>query len=348
MSVHVGGFWFPSEAVHHLLTKAYGIRDVTPQDAPFTATLYFVDYDYLNCPSLIEHPVRDKSGKLAQGYVLVCRLAFVDDGLEVPDLSLDQSATACADHWFPPWLRDLEVFKDVRYLQYEYTEYFTIPIIYSKEQEYDWTPQRKRRPGMPDWLRKRHEWGRTFAYVPPGVPALYVYDDDNSTNTSDSDPTQPSKGGISQPPPPMWPLRTPFMRRIGTVRNAALLIHCVHPCCAGGAVAQMRETAIAVFGALDPAIRLINTPFRITFRPLILLLRLFIFTKKVVAYTCANCGARTCARRKLCEHPADRTCPAVDTERVLAIGRARGWKRCPACGHLIELMAGCSRVRCPC
>ncbi|KAH9905535.1 uncharacterized protein BXZ73DRAFT_85092, partial [Epithele typhae] len=191
MSVHVGGFWFPSEAVHHLVMKAYGIADVTPQDAPFAATLYFHDNNWIHCPSLIEHRVRDESGKLAQGYVLVCRLAFVDDGLEVPDLSLDQSAMACADYWFPPWLRELEVFKDVRYIQYEYTGYITIPIIYSKEKEYDMTPQQRRYPSMPKWLQKRHEWGDTFTYVPPGVPALYVYDEDDGADT-DSDSAQPS------------------------------------------------------------------------------------------------------------------------------------------------------------
>ncbi|KAH9912316.1 uncharacterized protein BXZ73DRAFT_82390 [Epithele typhae] len=214
MSVHVGGFWFPADAVHHLLMKAYGLANVTPQDAPFAATLYFHDNDDLNCPSLIEHHVRDGSGKPVQGHVLVCRLAFVDDGLEVPDLSLDQSAMACADYWFPPWLRELEVFKDVRYIQYEYTGYITIPIIYWKEKEYDMAPQQNRYPTIPKWLRKRQERGRTFAYMPPGVPALYVYDDDDSANTTDSDSTQ-----SSQVTPSPWTSVQHPRRRVGRTSN---------------------------------------------------------------------------------------------------------------------------------
>ncbi|KAH9910165.1 uncharacterized protein BXZ73DRAFT_59173, partial [Epithele typhae] len=118
-------------------------------------------------------------------------------------------------------------------------------------------------------------------------------------------------------------------------------VYCHTPTCSAFLGPRQKAAAPAARG-------LMNILFRITFWPLILFLRLFIFTKTVVAYTCANCGARTCARCKLRAHTEGRTCPAVDTERVLAIGRARGWKRCPACGHLIELIAGCSCVRCPC
>ncbi|KAH9911929.1 uncharacterized protein BXZ73DRAFT_107761 [Epithele typhae] len=192
MSVHVGGFWFPSETIHHLLTTAYSVPNVTPHDALDTAIIYFVDYKFLHCPNLIEHHINDNSGTLAKGHLLVCRLAFVDDGLKAPDLSLDQSTRACADHWFPPSVRELEIFKDVRYIQCEYTGYRTVPVIRSKEKEYDMTPQQKRRPNMPKWLRRRHEFGRTFIYLPPGVPASYIYADDgnNSDNTSESDSSE--------------------------------------------------------------------------------------------------------------------------------------------------------------
>ncbi|KAH9911933.1 uncharacterized protein BXZ73DRAFT_107765 [Epithele typhae] len=197
MSVHIGGFWFPYEAFDDLFMKAYDIPDIT-------APIYFDDCDYLDFPTLIGHDVRDKSGELASGWVLACRLAFVDPGLEVPDLSIDQSTRACADHWFPPWLRGLEDFKKVRYIQYEHNGYIPIPFIESKERECG-MPQQKCCPDMPKRLQKRHEWGRTFTYVPPSVHALYVYDDDDdddddddSANTSDSDFAQPS-GGTPSP-----------------------------------------------------------------------------------------------------------------------------------------------------
>ncbi|KAH9905536.1 uncharacterized protein BXZ73DRAFT_85093 [Epithele typhae] len=193
MSVHVGGFWFPADAVHHLLMKAYGLANVTPRTPPspqhFTSTTTTTSIAPVSLS--------------------------ITSGTDLANLSKDTSfAMACADYWFPPWLRELEVFKDVRYIQYEYTGYITIPIIYWKEKEYDMAPQQNRYPTIPKWLRKRQERGRTFAYMPPGVPALYVYDDDDSANTTDSDSTQ-----SSQVTPSPWTSVQHPRRRVGRTSN---------------------------------------------------------------------------------------------------------------------------------
>ncbi|KAH9921942.1 uncharacterized protein BXZ73DRAFT_91646 [Epithele typhae] len=65
-------------------------------------------------------------------------------------------------------------------------------------------------------------------------------------------------------------------------------------------------------------------------------------------YACTACGDHTCKSCKTAAHPG-RACAEADLQRdVLALGRAEGWQRCPACGHLVELNEGCYHITCRC
>ncbi|KAH9921938.1 uncharacterized protein BXZ73DRAFT_51524, partial [Epithele typhae] len=65
-------------------------------------------------------------------------------------------------------------------------------------------------------------------------------------------------------------------------------------------------------------------------------------------YVCTACGGRTCTSCKTAAHPG-RACAEADLQRdVLALGREKGWQRCPACRHLVELSHGCHHVTCRC
>ncbi|KAI1439087.1 hypothetical protein GGR50DRAFT_222456 [Xylaria sp. CBS 124048] len=59
---------------------------------------------------------------------------------------------------------------------------------------------------------------------------------------------------------------------------------------------------------------------------------------------CPDCAATTCMTCKKESHSGE--CPVdFDLERVLRLGRERGWQRCPLCGTMVELYAGCSNIK---
>lgn len=58
---------------------------------------------------------------------------------------------------------------------------------------------------------------------------------------------------------------------------------------------------------------------------------------------CKRCARWTCIVCKK-SHVPWVGCSA-DDEKVLQLGRERGWKQCPRCKHLIELAVGCYHIR---
>ena len=73
-------------------------------------------------------------------------------------------------------------------------------------------------------------------------------------------------------------------------------------------------------------------------------------TASPTALRCVACGTETCGHCKEAAHPPTRKCvrTAHQDVAVLALGRAEGWQRCPACGHLVELNHGCYHITCLC
>lgn len=59
-----------------------------------------------------------------------------------------------------------------------------------------------------------------------------------------------------------------------------------------------------------------------------------------------TCKGRTCRHCRAREHPNSLCAEDEDTQKVEAIGKKKGWKHCPKCGHLIEKMAGCLHMKC--
>lgn len=57
--------------------------------------------------------------------------------------------------------------------------------------------------------------------------------------------------------------------------------------------------------------------------------------------TCRSCFRRTCIGCKLVAHTGQ--CPDPD-EEVLVLAREEGWRRCPNCGHMVELRSGCNHI----
>ncbi|KAH9910173.1 uncharacterized protein BXZ73DRAFT_109403 [Epithele typhae] len=187
MSVHIGGFLLTPESLRLLCVSAYGIQDhqIDPGDEFHWAILHFIDNDILECPNLVTYHGVDGNGVPTHKYVLVCRLAFVEDGLDVPDLSLDKTTMAYVNHWFPPWVRALDVFKNAKYVQYLYaTGMVSVAIIRRKIEQYFSGADLKGRPCASLWLREEESEGRFHSYVPPPIPTSYVVPDDDD----DDDP----------------------------------------------------------------------------------------------------------------------------------------------------------------
>ncbi|KAH9925402.1 uncharacterized protein BXZ73DRAFT_79061 [Epithele typhae] len=119
--VYFAGFVFSLEAVAQLCIKGYGVaerklREISPLMA---AKDYFNRLRYLDSPEFI--PVdcsqcgfRDDRGP--ERYMLVCRIVFVDAGAGCPDLDLEPETKAYSDYWYPPSIRRLPEFAEVRYM----------------------------------------------------------------------------------------------------------------------------------------------------------------------------------------------------------------------------------------
>ncbi|KAI6142589.1 hypothetical protein BKA82DRAFT_742921 [Pisolithus tinctorius] len=74
-------------------------------------------------------------------------------------------------------------------------------------------------------------------------------------------------------------------------------------------------------------------------------------TSGTTVYNCPapHCGTRTCANCRGQYNEATHTCRHDQgAERVLELGRAEGWVRCPGCSQLIELEIGCFHMTCRC
>ena len=61
---------------------------------------------------------------------------------------------------------------------------------------------------------------------------------------------------------------------------------------------------------------------------------------------CSRCRQRTCRHCRQREHVGRHCAQDRDTQRVEAMGRMAGWKRCPSCGHMIEKTDGCLHMKC--
>lgn len=72
----------------------------------------------------------------------------------------------------------------------------------------------------------------------------------------------------------------------------------------------------------------------------------FIEPKHIRAHIaqCPHCYTKTCT---ICKHRAHKSgnCPKDEsTQEVIAMGLKNGWKRCYACGRMVELAQGCNHM----
>lgn len=69
-------------------------------------------------------------------------------------------------------------------------------------------------------------------------------------------------------------------------------------------------------------------------------------TAKAIIHICRECYSQTCGLCKQEAHPS-KLCPSDDAS-VLALAEKAGWKRCPGCRALVELVYGCYHMTCRC
>ncbi|KAI0768475.1 hypothetical protein BD413DRAFT_479286 [Trametes elegans] len=63
---------------------------------------------------------------------------------------------------------------------------------------------------------------------------------------------------------------------------------------------------------------------------------------------CMACWKYTCAHCKKAAHALSIRCATTEDAAVVALAEKEGWKRCPGCGHLVELSIGCYHMTCRC
>ncbi|KAI0735373.1 hypothetical protein C8Q76DRAFT_712045 [Earliella scabrosa] len=63
---------------------------------------------------------------------------------------------------------------------------------------------------------------------------------------------------------------------------------------------------------------------------------------------CVECWAQTCGHCKKAAHSILTRCESEEDAAVVALAEESGWKRCPGCGHLVELTIGCYHMTCRC
>ncbi|KAI0757199.1 hypothetical protein C8Q80DRAFT_1215891 [Daedaleopsis nitida] len=63
---------------------------------------------------------------------------------------------------------------------------------------------------------------------------------------------------------------------------------------------------------------------------------------------CQECWSETCGHCKKAAHSTLTRCTSAEDEDVVALAEQYGWKRCPGCGHLVELSIGCYHMTCRC
>ncbi|KAI0361832.1 hypothetical protein OH77DRAFT_1418090 [Trametes cingulata] len=63
---------------------------------------------------------------------------------------------------------------------------------------------------------------------------------------------------------------------------------------------------------------------------------------------CTTCWRQTCGHCKAASHALSIRCTSAEDATVVALAEQEGWKRCPGCGHLVELSIGCYHMTCRC
>ncbi|RPD81806.1 hypothetical protein L226DRAFT_555892 [Lentinus tigrinus ALCF2SS1-7] len=63
---------------------------------------------------------------------------------------------------------------------------------------------------------------------------------------------------------------------------------------------------------------------------------------------CPQCRMETCGHCKQAAHSVFTRCTSEEDASVVALAEESGWKRCPGCGHLVELTIGCYHMTCRC
>ena len=71
-------------------------------------------------------------------------------------------------------------------------------------------------------------------------------------------------------------------------------------------------------------------------------------TNSATAMACNGCGTQTCGHCKKAAHSASQRCTNDADKEVLAMATREGWKRCPRCGLVVELIYGCNHMTCRC
>ncbi|KAH9917405.1 peptidase S8/S53 domain-containing protein [Epithele typhae] len=184
-SAYVGGYLFSLEAVKHLLVMAYGVHeDVATLQ---TALRVLSQHRDLDSPNFVPYGPIDTNHNCAQGWVLGCRLAFIHSGSSSLDVSLDCKAQAYADYWFPPHLRGLAEFKDVKYVQSRYrrTAHPT-GFIWNKAKECAGEKIRVCPRTRAKWLRGQEQRGQLYPCISPPLPST-LYEDESSESESETE-----------------------------------------------------------------------------------------------------------------------------------------------------------------
>ncbi|RDX56062.1 hypothetical protein OH76DRAFT_1452169 [Lentinus brumalis] len=63
---------------------------------------------------------------------------------------------------------------------------------------------------------------------------------------------------------------------------------------------------------------------------------------------CPECWKETCGHCKEEAHDVSVRCSSEEDAGVVALAEESGWKRCPGCGHIVELTIGCYHMTCRC
>ncbi|KAI0670091.1 hypothetical protein C8Q78DRAFT_1093558 [Trametes maxima] len=71
-------------------------------------------------------------------------------------------------------------------------------------------------------------------------------------------------------------------------------------------------------------------------------------TPRATRVLCTTCWAYTCGHCKAAAHDLSFMCTNAEDAAVVALAEESGWKRCPGCGHLVELSIGCYHMTCRC
>lgn len=75
----------------------------------------------LNSPDFVEIRFIDNQTKRPRkAWMLPCRIAFVEQGAAVPELTFDKDAKEYINHWFPPHIRVSDAFAGIKYAQIQY------------------------------------------------------------------------------------------------------------------------------------------------------------------------------------------------------------------------------------